>query len=202
MDYDITPIQESLEVMDSRRRLGFGICLLERAIPMFYQFQVETGHPGTAELLAALATCWATIESDQPGHTTFIHPDDCEKVMPDSEDYGSFYTPAALDALQIGCSLLEFIHTKSLKSIIEAVQAQLDTIDLAIQALVAEYHVDENDEMVSGNKSLMSLEMARMLADIAFLKEQDDKFGNFASRLSQHILLAGYQHVKIIAQPR
>jgi uncharacterized protein YjaG (DUF416 family) len=132
LPFDITVIQAGLKTLDEPRRIAFGTLLLERAITSFFQFQVESGAPGGAVLRAALAQCWAAVESRGTDSEKFVSVEACETVMPDSEDYKSPYTSAAIDAVNISCCLLDYLEDRRLSSIIEAIQARWDTLYLFI----------------------------------------------------------------------
>lgn len=202
VNHEIDLIGKELAAMKSRQRLGFGLCLLNRAIPMFYEFQAETNYIGSAEVVAALAACWSALEQNRWGPPRFIDSRACEKIMPDSEDFSSFYTSAAMDAVDICCSLLDFIESQDVEAIMVATRSQLDTVELATQELVHEYQLAEDDETISGKNSLRAFELERMRADLSFLKQVDDESDTFASRLRKHMLDGGYHSVKLITKPQ
>jgi uncharacterized protein YjaG (DUF416 family) len=194
-------IAQELTGLSAAQMLAFGICILERAIPTFYAFQSQSRHVGTGKILAASATCWSALEVGLADAERFITADECEKSMPDSEDFDSFYTSAAIDAGDISCSMLDYIQMPSIKPILTAVQAQFDTIDLATQRSVYEFSVSEDHELVKGEKSLAALEMRRMQADIAFLKSINSVGVDLAMNLHAYILRSRYRDVMLIQEP-
>jgi len=198
MDYDIAQFEEKLIELSDLERLGFGICLLERALPMFYAFQAETNHAGMGEVMASLAACWKTMEDGRWGEPAFLTSNECEKVMPDSEDYDSFYTSAALDAVDICCSLLDFIHAKDIRSIVAATQVQLDTLDLATQRLLDEDGVGDDHRLVQEPTSLLSLELNRMQDDLFFLAASSAQSEPLASQLRRRVLELNYRQIELI----
>ncbi|HET7329260.1 DUF416 family protein [Dyella sp.] len=162
--FDITAIKADLESLDEIRRVAFGTLLLERALPNYLKFQIDSGATGGAVLRAALAQCWATIELHTFGTEQFLSLAACEKVLPDSEDYSSPYTSAAIDATNIACCLLEYLEGRNLASIVEAVQSRWDTLYLFIIN-----HTSLGPEDVLSHP-LMQQELRFVHQDIVFLQ--------------------------------
>ncbi|RDS81981.1 DUF416 family protein [Dyella psychrodurans] len=134
MMYSFVPsvIHAHLKELDETRRIAFGVFLLERALPSYFQFQADSGGLGGAELRAALAQCWAALEAGSRDGAKFVTVEACEEVLPDSENYTSIYTSAAIDAANIACCLLSYLDSGDLSNLMEAVQARWDTLYLFI----------------------------------------------------------------------
>ena len=130
--FDPSTIRARLEELDETKRIAFGIFLLERALPAFFQFQIDSGSLGGAELRAALAQGWHALEVDSRHGAKFVTVEACEKVLPDSENHTSIYTSAAIDAANIACCLLSYLDSGDVSNLMEAVQARWDTLYLFI----------------------------------------------------------------------
>ncbi|HEY4144744.1 DUF416 family protein [Pinirhizobacter sp.] len=168
--FDFRNILTDLEVLDETGRLAFGVCLFERALSGFLQFQSETGSIGGGELRAALAQCWSTLETGVVPVNLFVSVAACEKVMPDSEDHSSAYTSAAIDAVNIACNLLTYIEQRDLVLVIESVQSRRDTLYLFIQNAMDLDPPDEGFEERMANHPLLKEELRLLHDDIAFLQ--------------------------------
>jgi hypothetical protein len=162
--FDTTAIKAELESLDEIRRVAFGTLLLERALPGYLQFQIDSGATGGAVLRAALAQCWATIELHTFETEQFLSLITCEKVLPDSEDYSSSYTSAAIDATNIACCLLEYLESRNIASIVEAVQSRWDTLYLFI---INHTSLDPEEVLIH---PLMQEELRFVHEDIVFLQ--------------------------------
>lgn len=116
-------------------QLAFGICLMERALLGYFDFQQDTGWLGGGDLRAALAESWRCLEStDGPmGGGSSVSAAMCERWTPHSEDHTSPYTSAAIDAVGIACSLVEYLQKGDPALIRDATEARRDTIDLQVQ---------------------------------------------------------------------
>src|SRR5699024_6616551 len=158
--------QSNLQCLDDDRRLAFGVCLFERSLPGFFQFQIDTGSVGGGELRTALAQCWSVLETgfDAPA---LVSAAACELVMPDSEGHTSVYTSAAIDAVNIACCMLDFLALRQLDPLMEAVQSRQDTLDLFIQNSTNLDPTSRNLEERIASHPLMQEELGFLHDDIA-----------------------------------
>lgn len=124
----IEAARQSLEPLDKGRQIAFGIFMLERAMPLLIQFQKETGWTGEGgHIRAALAQAWAALQSEDDDYQRFITEDDCDRALPDSEDFGS-YVSAAIDTVDLACHLLAFLEGGDVEALAECVDSRQDTI--------------------------------------------------------------------------
>jgi uncharacterized protein YjaG (DUF416 family) len=167
--FDLNPLLSDLKALDATRRLAFGVCLFERALPAFFQFQSDTGCPGGGVLRAALAQAWAALElgSTDP---SFVSVSACEAALPDSEDHTSSFTSAAIDTVNIACCVLAFIQDQDVQQLVEAVEARRDTMDLFVQRSLDLDPADPNFEATITANPLMQEELGFLHDDLAFLQ--------------------------------
>lgn len=189
--FELPSIQSDLEGLDEVRRIAFGTLLLERALPGYFQFQLDTGWEGGALLRAALAQCWAALEAGSRNATKFTSVDACESALPDSEDHTSPYTSAAIDTANIACCLLEYLDSGKLSSLAEAVQARWDTLYLFILN-----HTDIEDEEVL-HHPLMQEELRYMHDDIAFLRSASGSTLPLHAAVIGRASQLGYQKLRL-----
>ena len=168
--FDAIALQGNLQHLDDDRRLAFGVCLFERSLPGFFQFQIDTGSTGGGELRATLAQCWSVLETGFDGAPAFVSTAVCELVMPDSERHTSAYTSAAIDAVNIACCLLDFLAKRQLDPLIEAVRSRQDTLDLFIQNSTNLGPPGPSLEERIASHPLMQQELGFMHDDLALLR--------------------------------
>jgi uncharacterized protein YjaG (DUF416 family) len=191
MNYMISPssIYSHLETFDGAKRLAFGIFLLERSLPEFYQFQIDSGCSGGAELRAALAQCWSALENDSLQGEEFTSADACEKFLPDSEEHTSTYTSAAIDAVDITCTLLTYLEKGDLDLLMDAIESRLNTLDLFIQNNTDLVSSEHGFEKKIVHHYLMQEELRFLHEDIALLQgipnERPAVFAAAIQRISQ-----------------
>lgn len=163
-------ITSDLIALDDQRRVAFGIMMLERAAAGYFQFQIETGSQGGAQLRAANAEAWSALERGAEQRCRFISVDECAEAAPDSEDYTSPYTSAAIDAVAIACCVLEFLNTSDVSKLVEAAESRRDTVYLF---LINEAGIDPaaaGFEEVVERHPLVQAELKALDEDIAFLR--------------------------------
>lgn len=131
--FNVDAISARLQGFNEFKRLAFGIFLLERSVPEFLQFQIDSDSVGGGELRAVLAQCWSALETGDRNGPDFVALDACEKILPDSEEHSSPYTSAAIDAVDIACNMLEFLKGEGVQPVVDSVTARIDTVDLFIQ---------------------------------------------------------------------
>jgi uncharacterized protein YjaG (DUF416 family) len=187
---DLNPLFAELKALDAVRRLAFGVCLIERALPAFFQFQLDTGFPGGGVLRAALAQAWTALETGTAS-PSYVTVEMCEAVLPDSEDHTSAFTSAAIDTVSIACCVLTFMETGDVHQLVEAIEARRDTIDLFIQNYDLD-PADPNFEAAITAHPLMQAELKFLHDDLAFLK---------ATR-SADVWQATLDHVRANSWPR
>jgi hypothetical protein len=197
----IDSLVDALDDLSQLHQFAFGLCILERAVPLFFEFTAESGHRGSGEVLAALASCWRYLEAEVDSMPGFVSVNECENVAPDSEDYGTVHTPAAMDAVDIACNLLEFIREPEKRLIEATINAQIDTIDLFAQRLGFSGGISEDHPFMSGESSLMSEEIARMRDDLLFLADEASDRPLLAAQLARRILDLNYRDLRIVRAP-
>lgn len=187
-------IVSELATASFRVQLAFGIGLLERSLPEYFQFQQETGWLGGGDLRAALALCWKTLEEETtPGGVEIdLLLQRCERWMPDSEDHASPYTSAAINAVDITCHLLDHLRAITPRGVIDAAGARRDTIDLFIQA---ESNVGKKAQHDISAHPLMRAELAAMQGDIQAIATASDD--TMAIRLLARIRSQHYAELQL-----
>lgn len=189
--FDLPAIHTDLEGLDEVGRIAFGTFLLERALPNFFQFQLDTGSAGGAVLRAVSAQCWAALEASTRDATKYTSVEACETTLPDSEDHASRYTSAAIDAANIACCLLEYLEGGKVTSLMEAVQARWDTLYVFILNAT-----DIGDEEVL-HHPLMQEELRCMHDDIAFLRSMSGSTQLLHTAVFERVRRLGYQALRM-----
>jgi len=167
--FDTSSISSNLLALGEKRRIAFGVFLLERAFPGFLQFQIDTGYAGGGELRAALAQVWYAIEMGALRLSPFVTPSDCDSLMPNSESCASPYTSAAIDAISIAFNLLSYLECGDLDLLLKAAGLRRDTIDLFIQNNTDISPLENDFEKKMVAHPLMQEELRFIHDDLVFL---------------------------------
>lgn len=190
-------ILTSLHELSHGKRVAFGIFVLERALPAFFQFQIETGWRGGAELRAALAQGWYVLEMGSLPSRSFTTVATCEQLVPDSEAHASAYTSAAIDAVDATCGFLSFLEHGETNLLMEMVRSRIDTIDLFIQDNTKREAVSTDFENKIVAHPLMQGELRLINADIEFLDSLGDEDDKTFSRVLNRVCSLGYCNLKL-----
>ncbi|MGE7137665.1 DUF416 family protein [Luteibacter sp. NPDC031894] len=180
-------------------QLAFGICIFERSLPGYFQFQQETGWHGGAELRAVLAKCWSVLEGGKNTNelcfTTNV--EDCARWMPESERFDSPYTSAAIDTANIACCLLEYLDASDFQFILEAAEARRDTIYLYVQNSMPGVLVDESLQRATHEHPLMMEELSFMSGDLDELADLSTKGAELSTGLLKRIRAMRYSDLRL-----
>jgi uncharacterized protein YjaG (DUF416 family) len=193
--FDLPAIKASLQNLDEIHQVAFGVLLLERALPDYFQFQIDTGSRGGAALRAASAQCWTVLEEGRRQGARFISVDACERSMPDSEDHASPYTSAAIDAVNIACCLLDYLESGNLSVLMEAAEARWDTYYLFI---LNGTNIDSEDVL---NHPLMQEELRFLHEDIAFLQSSSSSMLPFHIAVLDRVSRLNYRALRLKFDP-
>lgn len=196
--FDPGAIRVRLGKLSGTKRLAFGIFLLERALPNYFKFQIDVGVTGGGQLRAALAQCWTALESGLGRHASFITVAACETYMPDTEvPYSSLYTSAALDAVNMACSLLAFIDGQDVSDLMEMVTARYDTFYLFICQ-----NTDANGSPAPDQEVLLhpltQQELSYVYGDLDFLESlPGEELDVLLAASLQRVSGKGYQQLRL-----
>jgi len=182
-----------------REQLAFGICLLERSLPEYFQFQEETGWLGGGDLRAALAYAWIALEDpmalDEANVSWALQR--CERWLPDSEEHANAYTSAAINAVDVACGVLEYMYSKNPQSIVEAAEARRDTVDLFVQHLLPQGLEGEALEDAIVHHPLMMKELQAMNGDLTDI-EAFAATSTFATAVLQRVRALRYCDLRLV----
>lgn len=131
--FNETKILLAIESMPDWKRVVFMAYCCERMLPNYRSFQIDTGYGDIAPMRIALDVVWTWIENDQAVPGLNVLASACEQQSPDTAEFSSIYTSAALDAATATAATLEALADAAAKSVIDVASLARDTIDLFVQ---------------------------------------------------------------------
>ena len=179
ISFNADELKSRLEKLSRRHILTFGVWQLERMLPNFIQFCVESGAEGTWVLKCVVSCAWTTIETGYSGRFSELTPALCEHVAPDTEGSTSIYTSSALDAAMSASNLMQYIRDGDINMIIDMSSLARDSADVFIQLSHLVHDDDEKFEESIISHPLMQIELQHQESDLLFLEsllEGDDQF--------------------------
>jgi hypothetical protein len=138
--------------------------------PANYQrFSAETGFGDVSILRNALDTAWTWIESGRLLGNLAELREACEQQAPDTEQFRSLYTSAALDAANVAAIILEALERPDEARPVDVASLARDTVDLFVQERM---NLDPNApgfEEAILRHNLMQSELRRQREDLEAL---------------------------------
>lgn len=132
--FDIEMLTKNLAQLPARARLIMGAMVCERLVPNYRRFEEASRWQGYSTLRAALDSVWAQIRAERSDAELCKQMLlDCDKLVPNSEDFSTNTVSMAIDAANSVCVLLEAVSDASPEKIAEICAAAIDTIDVYIQ---------------------------------------------------------------------
>lgn len=166
--------------------MAFAASCCERLIPNYQAF-VQKEKWGDYDLLrSALDKVWSFLaeEKIEKAQTLKII-ETCEEIVPDTENFSSTFTSAALDAATAIIATLEACISPDLSNIVSVASTAIDTLDMYLQEKL---DIDPSDPELDTKiytNSLMVAEMEKQYQDLNFLKAKGKMTPLFLDELRQ-----------------
>lgn len=125
--FEETSLLLATECLSIWKRIGFMAYCCERMIPNYRLFNEETGFGSVDVLRQALDSVWTWMERAESPLDLGRLVSACDLQAPDTEDFSSIYTSAALDAASAVALTLESIETAEVNQLIEVATLARDT---------------------------------------------------------------------------
>jgi uncharacterized protein YjaG (DUF416 family) len=182
--FDEKRLERSLRKLPAWKQVAFMALLGARMIPNYRRFSAETVFGNVSVLEEAFDAAWTWIESGKsPANLTALLKA-CERQAPDTEDFSSPYTSAALDAASVAEITLDAIERPDQVRLTEAATLARDTVDMFVRVLL---DLDSNalglEEAL--RHPLMQRELRQQREDMEMLPQASDaavKLGNGNTR--------------------
>jgi uncharacterized protein YjaG (DUF416 family) len=196
--FDIKALEGELSQLPLTHRLAFAASCCERLLPNYSAFsRMENwGHP--EGLRSALDEVWKFLEGKK---LTSEHIEEikkkCEKATPDTEDFSSLYTSAALDAGVAILETLESCRDGCPQRIAEVASLARDTVDMYLQARNRLEYSDAAFEEKIATDSLMMRELRKQREDLNELKQVRELDRHFLNRLRHSFKNKGRSNIDV-----
>lgn len=168
--FDEDRLRQSLTRLDPWKRVAFMALSCERMVPNYDRFSAGSGFGDPQVLRRGIDAAWSWMESAQV-------PDDLKSVRaqveqqaPNTEDFSSPFTSAALDAANAVASLLDAIDELDSADPVEVASLARDTVDLYVQEIENWDPNDRNLEDAIRCHPLMQAELRRQRNDLDYLE--------------------------------
>lgn len=168
--FDETKLEQELQKLPAWKRVAFIAQTGTRMIPNYERFSAETGFGDASILRRTLDAVWSWIDFAEASNDLAALQETCEQQAPNTEDFSSRYTSAALDAVNVTATALEATAYPDKVRASEAASLARDTVDLFVQELLSLDPNSTNFEEAINRHDLMQRELQRQREDLDALK--------------------------------
>lgn len=131
--FDEDRLRRSLQKLPPWKQIAFMVQVGERMLPNYSRFSAEAGFGDVSVLRNALDAAWTWIESGQLLDNVAELRDACDQQAPNTEQFHSPYTSAALDAANVAAIILDALEQPDEARPVDVASLARDTVDLFIQ---------------------------------------------------------------------
>lgn len=167
--FDQERLAASLQHLPVWKRVAFSAMVGARMLPNYERFSNETGFGDVSILKRAFDVAWSWVETGNLPSDIAVLREACDQQAPNTEQFSSRYTSAALDAANAASATLDAIVHPNETQPAEVASLARDTVDLFIQELMK---LDPNNpefERAIQRHDLMQRELRRQREDIEAL---------------------------------
>jgi uncharacterized protein len=159
-----------LAALPPLKRLAFLLSCAERMYPNYLEFHRRHGWGRPEVIRRALDLVWSSLEGKDVGDDIPAVQQQCEEVMPDTEDFDTIYVSSALDAAVVASILLSLLQDQDVGKVLEGLSLARDTVDMYVQELEGMDPGDPNLEDRIARHPLMKQETRRWLEALDLLE--------------------------------
>ena len=190
--FDAARLTAQLGELGERKRVAFAAACCERMLPNYSRFVNETSWGDPAALRAALDEVWLHVGGTElsKGRARELEQA-CQRVTPDSEDFASPYTSAAIDAGAAVCQALECCITPDPRTVAEVAGLARDTIDMHVQRVLDLSYDRPDFESRVATHPLMQREVKSLTADFEALTAIPDFNNETLARFRRDLTTRG-----------
>lgn len=164
--FDEDKLEQQLQKLTAWKRIAFMAQTGVRMLPNYQCFSAETGFGDVAVLKRAFDAAWSWVESGELPHDLVTLREACERQAPNTEQFRSSYTSAALDAANAAGAILDALAYPDDSRPSEVASLARDTVDLFVQELLdLDPNVADFEEAIMRHE-LIQRELRRQQEDL------------------------------------
>lgn len=178
MILDTIKLGEDLAKLPLYHRIAFAASCCERLVSNYDAFALATKTGNTEIIHSALETIWAFIaEKNISVFKLNQLVEECEKLVPDSEEFGTVYVGAATNAIIAIIRTLESCRDSKTEGIVNIAQLLLDAIDEYLHIVnvpsVGYAQLSDDFDMWLQQAPLFTSELQKQQKDLIYLESQE-----------------------------
>lgn len=168
--FDEDRLRQSVARLDPWKRVAFMALCCERMVPNYDRFTADSGFGDSLVLRRGIDAAWYWLESDRVPDDLKSVRERAEQQAPNTEDFSSPFTSAALDAANAVASVLDAVSEPEGADAVEVASLARDTVDLYVQEIENLGPNARGLEETIRRHPLMQAELGRQREDLAYLE--------------------------------
>ncbi|WP_163840514.1 DUF416 family protein [Pseudoxanthomonas sacheonensis] len=168
--FDEITLRTSTKRLSDWQCVAFMAYCCERMLPNYQSFFAQTSYGKINVLRAALDYIWTWVESSQLPIDVASLTAACEQEAPDTSEFSSIYTSAALDAATAIAITLDALEKPLENQLVDVASLARDSVDLYVQERA---NLDPNDPLLEEKilkSDLMQAELRAQRESILMLE--------------------------------
>lgn len=185
--FDRSELKKRLQTLPQWKQAAFALAACERLFPFYLKFSSATKWGDPAVLRRAIDLAWESMRSDCQFRAPSQAATKAEAQAPDTEDFSSEYTSAALDAALSVANLMRILEHFDLELVLEIAQASFDSAYLLASLSPTDSAVTPAIHQQILLDSRVQNELDAQDSDLEFLRTLQGDFGINSDRLRSQI---------------
>jgi hypothetical protein len=186
MRFDPEDLGRKLAALPPYHRVAFAAACCERLLPNYAVFSRSDSWGDTGILRTALDEAWRAVERqevDEPKLRSLLS--ECERIIPDTEDFDTPLVSAALDAGSAVLETLRLCLDGDQQRAVDVASFARDTVDMFIQERDDMDYDDPRFEERIAEDPLMLRELGKQQADLELLQHRPKLTPSLLKRLRE-----------------
>jgi hypothetical protein len=132
--FDEEALRRCLQRLAVWQRLAFLALIDTRMLSNYERFSTETGFGDVSVLRTAIDAAWTRVESGKLPNDLIALREACDRQAPNTEEFRSPYTSAALDAANAAAITLAALENPDESLVVEVASLSRDSVDIFVQS--------------------------------------------------------------------
>jgi uncharacterized protein YjaG (DUF416 family) len=132
--FDEEALRRCLQRLAVWQRLAFLALIDTRMLSNYERFSTETGFGDVSVLRTAIDAAWTIVESGKLPNDLIALREACDRQAPNTEEFRSPYTSAALDAANAAAITLAALENPDESLVVEVASLSRDSVDIFVQS--------------------------------------------------------------------
>ena len=172
LKFDRGDLSKRLERLDEWKQVAFALSVCERLFANYLEFARETSWGSPQKIRECLDLAWCRLSDGTAPLRLAQAAESCENMAPDTENFRSKYTSAALDAALSTANLMRLLNSFNLEKVLDIAEAGYETAEMFTYTDAESASIiTAEDEQLRLQHRIVQGELVRQQEDVELLAE-------------------------------